>query len=227
MRTVNAAIAYNENLRLSGSNIWGGFCEKLVRTSYGENAQYYPSATAHWNAIPAKYKHSGKPRRGGLAFWLQKSGTGDGHVTLCVNDIGGVNSNDIVSRGIISRVDYTVIEQKWTNLKYVGWADPWWNEDNKVIIPIPVAKPVYNYRQGKRVYSNKMHLRQANSDSVWNLSLALHVRGYFKPVPTTTYSPELKNAVAAFQRRQGWSGSDADGIAGPQTTKKLGLVWSK
>lgn len=222
MRTVNAAIAKSEEIRLSQALDWAGLCERLVRTSYGENTTVYPSASAHWKAIPAKYKHTGKPLRGGIAFWLNKSGTGFGHVALCVNDIGSINSNDIIKHGRVDRVDYQVIEKRW-GLVYVGWADPWWDEINKLVVPHPVIS--YTYRQGKRVFSNKMKSGVTKSDSVWNLSLALHIRGYLKSPPTVNYTPGLRAACKQFQLRNGWSGSDADGLAGPQTAKKLGLLW--
>ena len=45
-------------------------------------------------------------------------------------------------------------------------------------------------------------------------------KGYkFGPGPTFTYTD--KRAVQWFQQKQGWSGSDADGIPGPETWKRL------
>jgi hypothetical protein len=32
-------------------------------------------------------------------------------------------------------------------------------------------------------------------------------------------------ACATFQRAQGWTNADADGIAGPETARRLGLTW--
>lgn len=57
------------------------------------------------------------------------------------------------------------------------------------------------------------------------LQRALIARGYSIPAgPTGTYGPQTTAAVAAFQRDQGWSGSDADGIAGPETLRRLGIT---
>lgn len=82
------------------------------------------------------------------------------------------------------------------------------------------------YRQNKDVWSSKMRYGQADSNSVWNLQSALLAFGYSIPDgPTMYYGTQTKNACAAFQRAQGWSGSGADGIAGPQTVARLGLNW--
>jgi peptidoglycan hydrolase-like protein with peptidoglycan-binding domain len=56
------------------------------------------------------------------------------------------------------------------------------------------------------------------------LQRALIARGHRIPSgPTGWYGPETTKAVRAFQRAQGWSGSDADGIAGRETLRRLGL----
>lgn len=82
----------------------------------------------------------------------------------------------------------------------------------------------YKYRQDKKVYESKMHLGQVNSDSVWNLALALHYQKLLV-TPVDDYTQAVKDACKRYQQKQGWTGSNADGIAGPVTVKKLGLVW--
>jgi len=91
--------------------------------------------------------------------------------------------------------------------------------------PPPVAPPHYAYRQGKKVYSNKMHAGQSNSDSVWNLCLALYAKHYYTGVVVDDYTSAVVAACSKFQHAQGWTGKDADGIAGPETVKRLGLQW--
>jgi peptidoglycan hydrolase-like protein with peptidoglycan-binding domain len=57
------------------------------------------------------------------------------------------------------------------------------------------------------------------------LQQALLGRGYAIPAGATgTYGAQTTAAVAAFQRDQGWSGSQADGIAGPETLRRLGVT---
>jgi peptidoglycan hydrolase-like protein with peptidoglycan-binding domain len=56
--------------------------------------------------------------------------------------------------------------------------------------------------------------------------VALAARGFeFENGPTGYYGVHTRRAVAVFQRRRGWTGSDADGIAGPATVAALGLLW--
>jgi peptidoglycan hydrolase-like protein with peptidoglycan-binding domain len=56
------------------------------------------------------------------------------------------------------------------------------------------------------------------------LQRALIAKGFTIPSgPTGWYGPETTKAVAAFQRSQGWSGRAADGIAGEQTLRRLGI----
>jgi peptidoglycan hydrolase-like protein with peptidoglycan-binding domain len=57
------------------------------------------------------------------------------------------------------------------------------------------------------------------------LQKALIGRGYSIPAGATgKYGAQTTAAVAAFQRAQGWSGSQADGIAGPETLRRLGVT---
>lgn len=57
------------------------------------------------------------------------------------------------------------------------------------------------------------------------LQRALIARGFTIPSGATGwYGPETTKAVRAFQRSQGWTGSGADGIAGQQTLRRLGLT---
>lgn len=59
------------------------------------------------------------------------------------------------------------------------------------------------------------------------LQVALIARGFSIPAGATgTYGPQTRAAVAAFQRSQGWSGSSADGLAGAETLRRLGISGS-
>lgn len=60
--------------------------------------------------------------------------------------------------------------------------------------------------------------------STRTLQRALIARGYQIPSgPTGWYGPETTAAVRSFQRAQGWSGSGADGLAGSETLRRLGV----
>ncbi|MGB7981197.1 MAG: peptidoglycan-binding protein [Candidatus Nanopelagicales bacterium] len=63
-----------------------------------------------------------------------------------------------------------------------------------------------------------------NGTLVYKLQQALIKRGYAIPAgPTGYFGPRTKAAVKKFQKAQGWSGSDADGIPGKGTLRRLGL----
>lgn len=83
-----------------------------------------------------------------------------------------------------------------------------------------------SFRSRKRVYLSKMVKGQGDSDSVWNVQIALLRLGYSIPNgPTDYFGEQTRKAVSAFQRKQGWTGSDADGYPGPGTIKALGLQY--
>ncbi len=64
----------------------------------------------------------------------------------------------------------------------------------------------------------------ASGSHIVALQKALIARGHSIPAgPTGYYGSQTRAAVAAFQRSQGWRGSGADGIPGPQTLARLGL----
>ena len=140
---------------------------------------------------------------------------------------GHVWSNDIERHGRIDRVKWDVFPSAWKH-PYRGWID------RCTCGALPVQDPVRDearkvtpgFRQGKKVYRGKMRFRQTDSDSVWNLQVALMSKRIpFAEGPTGYYGSHTRDACAAFQRQQGWRGSDANGIAGPQTIRRLGLVW--
>ena len=62
------------------------------------------------------------------------------------------------------------------------------------------------------------------STAIYYLQQALIQRGYSIPAgPTGYFGAKTVDAVRAFQQAQGWTGSAADGVAGPGTLKALGL----
>lgn len=97
------------------------------------------------------------------------------------------------------------------------------------VVPLPAPKPPAPthpaFKQGRKVYRSKMRPGQQNSASVWNVRAALIRKGYKSVSPGDDYTAAVRDAVAHFQRRQGWTGGDANGIVGPVTCKRLGLVW--
>ncbi len=88
-------------------------------------------------------------------------------------------------------------------------------------------KPVFNHSGagGGRGYKNWIF--ETSHRDVRFLQRALVSAGCdVENKYTDYYGDQTKRAVACFQRKQGWSGSDADGIVGPETAKRLHLVGS-
>ncbi|MGC0379236.1 peptidoglycan DD-metalloendopeptidase family protein [Streptomyces sp. SAI-229] len=73
---------------------------------------------------------------------------------------------------------------------------------------------------------NYSHVAFGRRDScVQALQKALIAKGYkIANGATGYYGDQTKAAVASFQRKQGWTGADADGLPGPRTFAGLGLA---
>jgi hypothetical protein len=197
----------------------------FARSCVGAAAWGNPrTALGAWNAIPAAHRIPGKVINGGLVYFDDPDRRGEaGHAAFGIGN-GYVWSIDILRTGKVDVVHYSVITSKW-GMRLLGSIN--WTPSGAInLAPAPVKPTPYAYKQGKKVYSSKMRLGQMNDASVWNVSLALQQRHYLNP-PGDDYTRVLKDKVAAFQRNQGWSGSQADGIVGPMTAAHLGLVWVK
>ena len=97
-------------------------CDHIVGLAYGFPASGSVTAQAHWNAIPARFKHAGDRSvpAGGLAFFSTSS---SGHVMISIGS-GTFVSNDIHGNGTYTKTTIHEIESKW-GAHYLGWAQPW------------------------------------------------------------------------------------------------------
>jgi peptidoglycan hydrolase-like protein with peptidoglycan-binding domain len=199
---------------------WFNQCQAFSRQCVGA-PPFGTSARLAFNAIPAAHRHTSSPPPAGSIAYYGRSDRGFGHAVFVIEG-GFVWSNDILRRGKIDRVKWNIFVPRW-GLAYRGWID--WCPSGPLPVPRPTKSRV-GFRQGKKVYRSKMRFRQPDSDSVWNLQVALMAKAFkFADGPTGYYGTHTRAACAAFQRRQGWSGRNADGIAGPQTIRRLGLIW--
>ena len=103
--------------------------------SWANSHSNSPSAWQHWLDTPASYKHQGdtNPPAGALMFW---EGGQYGHAALSVGN-GMVGSTDIGGTGTYKIVPFTDFKQKWGNLQYLGWTDPYFNGMG----PTPILSP--------------------------------------------------------------------------------------
>ena len=220
MRTFDEAKEFAQQQHRDGrAQEWYRLCQVFARQCVGAPA-FGASAREAFNAQPASFRHTSSPPPAGSIAYYGFPDRGAGHAVFTVHG-GFVWSNDILRSGKIDRVQWDVFMSEW-HLPYRGWIDAC------PAGPLPVQRDgsTQRYRQGKRVYAEKMRHGQDDSDSVWNLQVALMGKGFaFQNGPTGYYGAHTRTSCAAFQRRCGWSGRDANGIAGPGTVDRLGLIW--
>ncbi len=92
--------------------------------------------------------------------------------------------------------------------------------------PKPPAKPAPHYA----AYPGKSFFRLGKKHPIFKeLGKALVKAGYkgYQVGPSDTFERGDLKAVAWFQRKQGWSGDDADGYPGPETWKRLKVAQPK
>jgi hypothetical protein len=221
MRTFEQAKAFarheHQQPRAKG---WFNCCQMFSRQCVGAPA-FGVSARQAFNNVPEKHRHHTSPPPPGSIAYYGRADHGAGHAVFVVEG-GKVWSNDILRHGRIDRVDWDIFIPKW-GLAYRGWIDA---NPSGAALPIVHRASTAGFRQGRQVYRSKMRFKQPDSDSVWNLQQALVAHGMpFANGPTGYYGEWTRRACAAFQRRQGWKGVDADGIAGKETVRRLGLIW--
>jgi hypothetical protein len=219
MRTYPQAKEFAQQQHRSGSGSWHNLCQLFSRQCVGASP-FGASARDAFNATDVKARHTTTPPPPGSIAYYGFHDHGAGHAVFAVNG-GFVWSNDILRRGQIDRVRWDVFVSRW-RLPYRGWISACPTGE----LPVQEHADGPTYRQSKRVYRSKMRLEQDDSDSVWNLQVALMARGFeFQNGPTGYYGRHTSRCVATYQHHRGWSGGDADGVAGQQTIDTLGLVW--
>lgn len=90
----------------------------------------------------------------------------------------------------------------------------------------PVKRPIPPAWQSSKSVVRLANLKPGKTNvDVRDLQNALIKKGFWKKGQKVTgyYGPITKAYVKKFQQKQGWRGSNADGVPGPQTVKKLGL----
>ena len=219
MRTYVQAKEFAQQQHRSGSASWFNLSQMFSRQCVGA-PPFGASARLAFNNTPPDQRHASSPPPPGSIAYYGHRDRGAGHAVFAVNG-GFVWSNDILRRGRIDRVRWDVFATRW-KLPYRGWISACPAGE----LPVQGRDEQPTYRQGRRVFASKMRLDHDDSDSVWNLQVALIARGFeFQNGPTGYYGNHTRRCVATFQRRRGWTGSGADGLAGRLTVGKLGLVW--
>lgn len=115
-----------------------GMCDHYVGLYYGLSHSGFATARAHWEAMPATFKHGTGPMKAG-ALCLWSNGVGEGHAAIAV-DATHIASTDIITTGRVSIVPVTLIAQRW-GLTFKGWCDPWYGSQGVDLLTPPVIQP--------------------------------------------------------------------------------------
>lgn len=104
-------------------------------------------------------------------------------------------------------------EERVSPYGYRNHRRPQFNHASVDPTPTPTAPGYLNWRVGT-THSDIAGLQRALESAGCDVSDGIG----------TTYGSGTRAAVTCFQHRQGWSGSDADGVVGPVTAQRLWLV---
>lgn len=209
-----------------------GNCVGVIRRSWGIPS-LGGSAYEAWDRVPQGEMHYTHPLdvpEGAICYGLNgqhgQRRTRYGHAWVASTGLKGWTT-DYVQMGTFKLAPMSL--PRWTGDTEVQWTS--WTQYGR--LPVGRTQRQRNggstpvtpaYRQGKRVFASKMHQGQMNSDSVWNVVLALKARGAKIPYGDD-YTWAVFTAVRNFQKSRGWTGKGADGIVGPMTAAALKLVW--
>lgn len=119
----SGAVSWATNTAGVDGKKWRGLCDRFVANAYGLAHSGYESARAHWEAIPARYKHPGdtNPPAGALVFW----NCGQyGHVAISTGS-GAVQTTHL-NNGTPTTVSLSDATRQLGGAGiYFGWAEPY------------------------------------------------------------------------------------------------------
>jgi hypothetical protein len=209
-RTPEQAIATARDWSQRGIFFGIGQCLATVRKYYNVGSKYGTAALSWQHAAHKHFSNDGRDAPRGAPVWWTGGSRGAGHVAISVG--GGLClSTDWARRGKIDYAHINEITSRW-GLDYKGWT----REINDVVVwqPTPPRETVRlrNLKPGKR------------NDDVLKVKRVLHRKGYGGfLVNSKKFGFGLKRAYAKYQRRLGYSGSDANGVPGRNSLQKLGF----
>jgi hypothetical protein len=205
-------------LRQKGKSYPVGYCLRWVREQFGVSA-YYRYAYQVWQNCPSKLRHvtSDAPPRGTIALYRAPGTSGyPGHIAISIGG-GYIVSTDLPYSGRIGVVHYRAPERKW-GLSYVGYTR--WVNQRSVWAPFIDASNVAAVARKSR--------SRSGLQSVWGppgvarVEYRLYRRGLLAKRRVNRWWNKYSTAAyAAWQRKCGYSSSDADGVPGLKTLRRL------
>jgi hypothetical protein len=205
-----------------------GLCDHVSGIDYGWGHTGEYSAALHWSHIPARLKHPGPGPVGALGFWLTNGRVsgGFGHVAPFVLP-GAVASTDIKHNGYVDVVSYETIHRYWGNMVYVGWAAPYFPHGSAPFGPLQPGKPPVAPSAPvvpPRVDLSKVQYAAIHASAdpgVKIIQKALKAAVGYTGLINGVWDKGTRAAYAAWQRKLGYVGSDADGIPGAKSLQVL------
>jgi lysozyme len=212
-RTAAEAVAFVTEQARERSTSWQRLCLGLCARAYGFEASGTPNvdhdqfveASDYWKSAHHRHPGDRRPPVGALACWTKAGHAG--HIAVVVHSHGDdvrIASNDI--DGVVAVVALGYIETHW-GLAYRGWVEPDFPHGIDMN-PAPRPRP----RKLTEVWWQRLAFGVTRSDSVRALQRRLNVTVKAGLEITGAYDQQTRAAVAKFQRRQGWTAGDADGL---------------
>lgn len=198
---------------------------------WGYGGSGYVSAIAHWQAVPASFRHpgNGDPPAGALLFWE----IGEyGHIAIAVAP-GQAASTDIRRKGKVDVVPITEIHRRW-GAAYLGWTAPYlaraWGRNPHE--PRAVPRPVVHLASVVAAAGKDPGAAQGSTThpaEVRIVERALAAEGLLAAQWVDgSFGSRTLDAYSAWQHRcrltgsPAQHGSAADGIPGRTTLARLG-----
>lgn len=221
-RTGDAAIAWGKNQVNHPSQDWYRWCLVFVQDCFGVGPKE-PTAGAEWDHASGRHVvQRGSEVPAAVPVHWETSGVAD-HIATSIG--GGLClSTDAARKGRVDIVSIDSITRNW-NCKLQGWTETIegvqiWTPPKPSALPqvslayvVQAAYKDPKARQGSAVHP--IHVRR--------LELALRGEGLLtRYYGDGAYGTTTIAAYAAWQRRLGYSGKDANGIPGMQSLKALG-----
>jgi hypothetical protein len=201
-----------QELHQQDLGIWKGYCLKFVRRCAGAPPLGHDAA---WAWTQARVRHPGDPNppAGAPVFW-EGGSHGHGHVVVSLGD-GSCMSSDYKRVGHVDQVVIADITAGW-GLQYLGWTEDingvTISEFEQIVVPPISVSAVATAFQ-----------LQAQAPGVRAIKLALQAEGLLTQFLKSDLVGQTTMAgYAAWQRRIGFSGPDADGVPGPKSLAVLG-----
>jgi hypothetical protein len=227
-RTPSQAVAYANR-----QGRWkSGMCLQFVRTCFGVGSRY-GSASIGWRHT--KYRHTSVPPPGVPVWWTGGS-RGFGHIAISVGG-GYVRSTDFPGSGRVGKVAIKTLTRRWRQT-YRGWSEDingvrvWRPTAARAPARAPAAarkpvrvKPLVDASVVAKYARSGRGAPGSSGVLIVQAALAREISGYSNAGGPGYFGPRTRRAYAAWQRRLGYSGSDADGIPGFGSLSKLGAKY--